>query len=178
VTTILFEPHADDSVLFACYTLLAHRPTVITVLGGETVGQVDAKTRQWESMMAMAHVGVPYICWNGSESAPDWSAIWTRMAHLDRDEKIDCVWAPLPEPVDGHDHHDRIGEAALSVFGDRCRFYATYRRGSARTQTDNEVIPEPDWPAKKFQAMSMYVSQINLPATRPWFSDWDREWVV
>ena len=115
--------------------------------------------------------------WRGWLDTPrEHHALCRKMAGLDDD--ITAVWAPMVE-ADGHEDHNLVGLAAADVFGDRCRFYATYKRGHGRTRTDHEVIPEPDWYAKKFKAMSHYISQINHPQMRPWFTtDWDREFVA
>lgn len=158
VIVILFEPHHDDAVLFACYTLLRHRPQVITVYG-EDSDRVD------ESAEAMTVLDVPYEAW------------FSRACEKMQKMVFDVVWAPMLE--DGaHEHHNEVSRMAAQVFGDRCRFYATYQRGHGRTRTDNEVIPEPGWYALKLKAMACYTSQINDPHMRPWFNDWEREWLA
>lgn len=179
--SILLEPHHDDAILFSCYTLLAEKPTVITVLGGESSQPTaDAERRQWESKAAMAHVGVPYAWWDLSEVKPDWQVALAAMEKLERDHAPERVWVPLVEQEDGHAQHDVIGEMALGVFGSRCWFYATYRRGGRRTQTLRERIPQSGWPSVKFRALACYISQIEIENTRPWFAADDclREWIA
>jgi len=171
VTVVFFEPHADDAVLFACYTLLRETPVVITVLGND-------EQRIWESKMAMHFLSLKWEAWRQDESNPDWEGIKEAMMGVTVQQGIERVWLPMPEHG-GHEHHDRVGEIGGSAFGPRARFYATYRRGEGRTRTDSEVVPQPSWPAVKFKAMGHYVSQINHPQMRPWFTtDWDREWVA
>ena len=159
-------------MLFACYTLLREKPVVVSVLdcGDE---------RSKETLMAMVGLDLPrWLEWPISERYPDWKRVKELMVSLRESENITSVWLPLPEPG-GQEDHNSVGEIGRLVFGDRCRFYATYRRGQGRTRTDNEVIPEPDWYATKFRAMSYYTSQINHPQMRPWFTtDWDREFVA
>ena len=171
MTVVFFEPHADDGVLFACYTLLRDKPFVITVLG-------DDQERIWESKMAMHFLSLKWSGWGQDEKTPDWDGIKEAMIGMSVQQGVERVWLPLPEQG-GHEHHTRVGEIGRSAFGTRARFYATYRRGEGRTRTDSEVVPQPSWPAVKFKAMGHYISQINHPHMRPWFTtDWDREWVA
>ena len=170
VTVVLFEPHPDDIVLFCCHTLMREQTQgpvkVITVFS-------EANHRAYETIAAMDSLNV--YDWLGWLDTPyEHHALCRKMAELD---DVTGVWAPMVE-VEGHLDHNLVGRAAEDVFGDRCRFYATYRRGQGRTRTDNEVTPEPDWYAKKFNAMSCYVSQINHPQMRPWFNDWEKEWIA
>ena len=182
--TLFFEPHhsPDDAVLFGSYTLLRLKPQVVTVLGRGQVQEkygIDGQTREAENAKALDVFGIPdWMSWLHSDVNPNWQAVSDDMRLYDITHQPEEVWAPLVEPESGHEQHDQVGSLAAEVFGGRCRFYATYRRGSGRTLTDNEVTPEPDWPAKKFKAMSFYVSQINLGNCRPWFAADDslREW--
>lgn len=187
MTVLLLEPHlqaVDDAVLFATYTLLRERPHVVTVCSDARVQErygIDGVERRYEGYRAMKSLSI------------DHDDLFLRDDDLDveylerslrvRDELLSpgIVWAPLPEEFDGHAQHDLVAQYAEKVFGrDRLRFYATYRRGSARTRTETEVTPEPHWPALKFKAMACYESQINLDNTRPWFAadDMLREWVA
>ena len=171
MTVVLFEPHSDDATLFSAFSVLRHEAFIVTVLG------VD-ETRYAETEAAAEVLGVQSMSLGFSEANPDWDKVGYRMERFDEGRMdVDQVFAPLEEEG-GHPHHNEVGLLAREIFGDRCRFYATYKRGHSRTRTDNEVIPEADWYAIKFAAMSCYVSQINHPQMRPWFNDWDREWVA
>ena len=173
MNTILFECHPDDSVLFSSFSVLRHQAFIVTVLGEDEV-------RYAETEAAAAVLGVQSMNLGFSETNPDWDKVGYRMERLDQTRMdVDLVFAPLEEE-EGHAQHNEIGLLAREMFGDRCRFYATYKRGHGRTRTDNEVAPEPDWYAKKFNAMSCYVSQIKHPQMRPWFCSDDclREWVA
>ena len=176
MTTVLFEPHHDDAVLFACYTLLRVQPHVVTVLS-----RTSDPSRRWETESAMECLGLGLPSqWDFPEKTADWDKVGYKMQDLDGSRlEIQHVWAPLVEDG-GHEDHNEVGRLASEIFAGRVSFYATYRRGFGRTRTDTEVIPEPDWSAIKFRAMSCYSSQINLASTRPWFaaSDMLREWVV
>ena len=172
MTVVFFEPHHDDLVLFCCHTLLREQmqgPVKVITVFSEDNQRAD------ETIAAMDSLDV--YDWRGWLDTPyEHNALCRIMAVLDGN--ITAVWAPMVEEG-GHIDHDLVGRAAENVFGLSCRFYATYQRGHGRTRTDNEVTPEPDWYAKKFNAMSCYVSQINHPQMRPWFTtDWDREFVA
>ena len=173
MTVVFFEPHHDDIVLFCCHTLLREQmkgPVKVVTVFSEDNHRAD------ETIAAMDSLDV--YDWRGWLDTPyELHAVGRKMVELDDD--VTAVWAPIVE-VDGHLDHNLVGWAAEDVFKDRCRFFATYRRGQGRTRTDHEVIPEPDWYAKKFRAMSCYTSQINHPQMRPWFASDDmlREWTA
>lgn len=114
---------------------------------------------------------------NFSDENPDWKQVEDHLFMLDAAHLPEIVLAPMYE-VGGHCQHNALALAAIEVFGGRCRGYATYKRGHTRTQTDFEVPHEPEWPAKKLRAMACFASQINLANTRPWFSNWDREFMA
>jgi LmbE family N-acetylglucosaminyl deacetylase len=179
--SVLLEPHHDDGCLFAAYTILRERPDVITVMGQAKVQErygISELERAEESTQAMRVLQAnSWRSWRHSDVNPSQEAIVDDMLRLNTVLHPKVVWAPLWEK-DGHEQHNLVSILAERVFGRRCGFYATYKRGSGRTRTVDEVTPEPDWPALKFQAMACYASQINLENTRPWFSDWDREWVA
>lgn len=180
---VLLEPHYDDAVLFASYTLLKEKPTVITVLGGDTVQEPEITARQranenWRALSIL--LDSPNYEWDHSERNPDWEMVVAQMIDVRIELSPDVIWVPLMED-DGHEQHNEVSREAIIIFGaERCRFYATYRRGSGRTRTDNEVIPEPGWRAKKYAAMACFASQIEIENTRPWFCSDDclREWIA
>ena len=187
MTVVLFEPHLDDAVLFASYTLLQHRPVVVTVLGDNRVQErygITSDVRRREHASAMRVLGIESAVWAFRDDIQDWDEISDSVGSLRNGAhlyaEITQVWAPLPE-VRGHEQHTAIAQIVERTF-DRSitSFYATYRRGDRRTRTETEVIPEPHWPALKMRAMACYTSQINLENTRPWFAadDMLREWVA
>ncbi len=190
MTVLLLEPHLqaiDDAVLFASYTVLREKPLVLTVCSDARVQErfgIFGVTRRNESEKALGRLGIGVFSDWYPLGVPDTGTsceeIVERLVSFGPGERVatpDVVWAPMWEHG-GHEDHNAVNQAAVHLFGDRCRFYATYRRGSTRTRTEHEVIPEPEWFARKLRAMACYESQINLSPTRPWFDDWSREWVA
>lgn len=181
MSAILFSPHQDDAVLFACWTLLAHDPLVVTVLASQLQEDrgtgISNDTRVTEDCCAFAELGVAdWTQWPYLDSAPDWDAVGSAMRLLDERLGPSLVFAPAPEP-DGHDQHNAIGNLAADVFGSRVTGYLTYRRGHGRSRSDREVAFEPSWPALKLGALACYRSQIMEPSTRDWFLELSlREW--
>lgn len=176
---ILLAPHNDDESLFASYTLMREKPLVVVCfypVRQERDG-IFASDRIGETSEAMAVLGCDFEQWSSPDNLVEVPLLGGEiMAATDR---YDHCWAPLPEP-DGHEQHNLVGQLAVQAFGvERTTFYATYRRGYARTETGVEVVPWAGWRALKLRALSCYSSQIDLPATRPWFTvGWDREWVL
>ena len=181
---IFLSPHNDDETLFGAYTLLRYRPHVVVCYSGHVQKQygISAETRENETRLALqdGRLGCSYSqgSWPDTEPFHVADGILAQLRGYTSKESTwvpDRVFAPAVEDG-GHAQHNLIGELADIVFGDKVTHYLTYVRGQTRTRSDNEVPFEPDWPARKFQAMACYTSQINLGNTRPWFSDWDREW--
>lgn len=183
VTSILLDPHGDDAILFACFTLLRHRPHVVCVLRSQL--QEDRRTgigyqeRELETAAAFGILGIgAWEQWRHLDSRPSWEAVRDEMRTLEQTWQPEQVFAPAFE-AGGHDDHNAIAKVAADVFGpDRIVAYLTYRRGSARSDWGAEVEPEPDWIALKHRALACFVSQIREPTTRPWFMEGLREWVA
>lgn len=180
---VFFEPHHDDAVLFACYQLLRLKPLVVTVFGDAQAQEprVTAVQRTTEQLCAMDLLDLSWVGWSFPDTTKDAPLVRGAIAeamrqHLDADLVIFPLWEE-----GGHEQHNIVAEVAATVFGGKewIRF-ATYRRGSGRSRTDIEVVAEDDWPARKFEAMACYRSQITLESTRPWFCSDDclREWVA
>lgn len=183
MTIVLLEPHHDDAVLFASYTMLREHPTLVTVFGFAQAQErygISAATRDHENIEAMKLLEPDgWKTLNHSDLQANENAIIDDLLRLNTVLHPKVVWAPMFE-IDGHEQHNLVAKCAEIAYPGRVRFYATYSRGSRRTQTDNEVIPEPEWPALKMKAMACYTSQINLDNTRPWFAadEMLREWVA
>lgn len=181
---VLFEPHHDDAALFAAYTVLQRKPTVVTVMGeahAQTKYGITKAIRDAEALRALRELGVTeWIAWGHTDVSPNLDAIVSDMERFRLSRIPDEVWVPLHEEG-GHEHHNLVHEAARMTFGSEVmRRYATYRRGSTRTRTENEVTPGLYDPARKMRAMACYESQINLGNTQPWFAAEDmlREWIA
>lgn len=170
---VLFEPHSDDGVLFAAFSLIRYRPTLITVLSSvkqDRLG-VSQMVRAAETVAACVELGIAdFRQWLYPDDGPDWDAVEAAMRVVDDIDQPEIVFAPAVEDG-GHEQHSRVGEIASRVFGDRVLSYCTYVRGSLRTRTSSEVPFEPEWVAQKLRAMACYRSQIGLSSTLPWFID-------
>lgn len=183
MTALLLDPHGDDGVLFAAFTIMKHRPHVAVCLRSqlqESRGTgITAAEREAETGAALAILDVPaWEQWPIRDDRPDWVAVARLMEQTRDDVKPDVVFAPEFE-VGGHDHHNAVAEIAARVFGPKLIVsYLTYVRGSARSDWATEVVPEPDWIVRKHRALACFESQVREPSTRPWFMDSLREWVA
>lgn len=165
---LLLAPHNDDCELFACYTAIRYRPHVIICLRSERMAassyplpHIDHETREAETAEAMSLLGLEWTQWTFGDGDPDWDAVDAAMRRL---EYIDGrVFAPAVEDG-GHPHHNRIGDLARRVFGDRLTAYTTYTNGTVRSK-GAPVAFEPGWPDLKRQAIDCYRSQIDHPMT-------------
>jgi LmbE family N-acetylglucosaminyl deacetylase len=191
MNTLFLSPHADDSTLFGAYTLLRHKPTLVICLyskiqglrGGPMHGTRAAEEEEASKVLGVEDLrmlsvpdGLEFVPYESGARGEMLEHLRFEFRHLDEDVCPDRVFAPVVYDTLGHFDHDMIGTLARDIFGDRVTYYHTYRRGSARERSETQVSQEPHWPAIKFQAMACYASQINLDNTRPWFSDWDKEW--
>lgn len=179
--SLLLAPHNDDEVLFACYTILRHRPDVIVCMGGYGQAGIDMAERVRETRDAMVVLGhEAWRMWPYRDDRPDWGSMRASLQAWEEPDSMwhyDTVFAPAVEEG-GHEQHNQVGQIALDVFGsEKVIGYTTYRRGYGRTIGSVEVDPEDGWTSLKLRAMACYRSQIDLPATRPWFVDETiREW--
>jgi LmbE family N-acetylglucosaminyl deacetylase len=172
VTVVAFEPHQDDVVLFASFLAQQHAARVITVLESHVQAgrglPISQQQRLRENAAAMQELGLTLEQWAFRDDRPDWDAIEQQMVALDRREKPELVLAPAVEPG-GHEHHNRVGEAARFVFGDdRVQPYLSYRRGHARSE-GAKVGFTGDQLARKLRALACFRSQMCEPSTQPWF---------
>lgn len=172
---VLFSPHNDDAALFAAYTLLRHRPHVVTVLRSELQWQrglgITAAQRQLEDDCAFRVLGLDsWAQWPYSDVDPDWGGVENAMRILDERVQPETVFAPAPE-LGGHDDHNQVGDLAEKVFGaDRVAWFLTYRRGEGRS-VGVPVDFQGGWGELKQAALDCYVSQIAEPSTAAWFAD-------
>ena len=176
MTKLLLEPHQDDSVLFATWTLLREKPHVITVLRSQI--QEDRGTgitneqRMAENACALGILGVTHEQWQYPDTNPNWEAIYDDLDAYRPAPEV--VWVPAYERG-GHNDHNTLSNIAAGVFPGRVRYYLTYVRGQMRTR-GVEVPYEPEWPLLKLQALACFRSQILEPSTREWFLDEQREY--
>jgi LmbE family N-acetylglucosaminyl deacetylase len=174
---MLLAPHHDDETLFAAYTCLRHRPTVVVCTEAHRLEYADFDVRKAECHAATTVLGVRMMQLWGvrDDDLFDNERLLSELRLLDRDATIGRVWAPAVEHK-GNDHHNAVGEAAAAVFGGRVTSYLTYANGK-RSCSTAEVPFHPSWPAVKLRALACYESQVAHPATAPWFIDNTlREW--
>lgn len=178
MTHLLLSPHADDETLFAAYTCIRERPQIVVVF--QDPDPRLRAIRQQEAMCAAERMGCPWPkTWPSFIEGQKQSRSTERQLreHLESKAGAETVWAPAPL-LGGHEEHTLVGQAAREVFGDRVRYYHTYRRGEGRTI--GELVPyEPEWVAIKMEAMACYSSQIRIADRQGWFThDWVEEFYV
>lgn len=174
---LLLAPHNDDEALFAAFTCLRYKPHVAVCLRSFKQDR-NWQRRELETSKAMRLLGCTWEQWDIPDNAPNWpfvKALVERAAW-----KYDRCFAPYPRfswngwtgsgdvPPDGVCQHDRIGEIAQTVFGDRYTGYLTYTK--AGKDVHGDPVPfEPEWPLLKLQALLCYESQIRRPEIVPHF---------
>lgn len=170
---LLLSPHNDDEALFAAYTLLRHRPLVLTCLdGARKASYPTVSQRVAESAAAMTMLGCDYDhLWIPVDDRGWQEEVESRVALRGIDPEH--VWAPFPEP-DGHRHHNRLGELATRLWPGRVSFYSTYTHTDAtgvRRSTQGSPVPyENGWPELKRRALDCYRTQIEREGTRMHFT--------
>lgn len=162
-TAIFLSPHNDDAALFGAFTVLRHRPLVVTVLRSRVQERygITAAERELEDAAAMKVLGAGgWQQWTFEDADPNWSKVRAALRGLG---DVDLVFAPAIED-DGHGQHNRIGELADEVFGpDKVTHYLTYTRKNGKSTAGILVEAEPDWMALKLQALACYRSQVDNP---------------
>lgn len=187
--TLLLAPHADDETLFAAFTILKFVPDIAVVHVPRD--DDEQRERMSELRQALVELGVgTAVHWVGGYEGEQCHSLrsWLEQrcpprsiherAQSDDVVYFDHVFAPAVER-DGHVEHNRVGKAALEVFGeDRVTSYLTYTRTGGRSRDGREVPYEPEWIARKLCALAAYRSQHAHPARAPWFVDLIdlREW--
>jgi LmbE family N-acetylglucosaminyl deacetylase len=167
MSAILFAPHGDDESLFAAYTCMRERLHVI-VCSQDANPDVRRK-RSIETTNAISILGCSHQEWPMSAADINWNQArelaqaWAKM-------DPPRVYAPAVHPQ-GHEQHNRVGELALEVYGDKVIPYCTYAPRGQRQIGEIEVIPSADEISRKLRAIACYRTQIENPPTRPWFFD-------
>lgn len=163
---VLFEPHADDAALFAAFSMIRHRPRVVTCFGSDG-DYGDTETRHQESVAAAAILGAgPVEQWDGRD-------LIEKMRTLDANLRPARVFAPSPDT--SHPDHLATAVAARSVFGERLTQYETYNV-VGKVRGDNPVPFEPGWVELKRRALACYQTQINHPRASLFFTWPIDEW--
>jgi len=160
---LLLEPHPDDAVLFAAYTLLEHSPLVMVCYPGAP-RHGSPETRLAETGAAMRLLGCDWL-------PPPAGDLEATLALYDPER----VWAPLPEPG-GNSDHNTVGNLAVSLWPGKVTYYTTYTDDG---RTTGEPVEKRDgWEALKMRALACYRSQLEHSATRPHFERGLDEYVV
>lgn len=179
---LLLAPHNDDETLFASFLCLRYQPHVVICFRSERMADpnypggmpVDAKTRRFETAMAMKTLGCNWSQWEIPDTVTEPEIVephfWA-LRDLAGQDDWDMVIAPAIEDG-GQFQHNMIGELATSVFLDVPRIhYLTYTSDGGRSRGLIEVGFEPEWIALKLHALACYKSQAAHPATRSHFID-------
>ena len=189
---ILFAPHNDDETLFAFYQMLRLRPLVVVVTRSyrqehEQHGPSHER-REEETHRVCELVDVPYVQWSYPDTRVSWQHVAVSMDMLVEQERPDTIIAPAIEDG-GHEDHNALGAIVQERILRRSSWttvtnlvsYLTYRRGHGRSTDGDEVEATDDERTLKLQAMGLYLSQAEHPATAPWFDPNQygdlREWV-
>jgi LmbE family N-acetylglucosaminyl deacetylase len=164
---LILSPHNDDVVLFATFTLLRESPHIAVVLDSYVQvqrGHADCtpEVRRREDSTALVGVlGCRDLSFLGfRDDQPDWNGIKAELQHrYQQRNDIDLVYAPFPE-INGHDHHNRVGEIAHMLWPGRVKFYTTYtNKGKSR----GVFVPyQPEWVLLKLRALACYETQVTL----------------
>lgn len=180
MTALLLAPHYDDETLFAAYTVIRHAPHVLTCMGDAQIqasrGGPSCEERRAESVTACQILGADSHSWLPvRDDVPDAEALESLLREF-AVTSWDVVFAPAWEDG-GHDDHNLVADLAGHIFGDVTR-YMTYRRGYGRSESPHEAQVERGYRSVKLMAMACYSSQIELDSCRPWFNNWEREFLL
>lgn len=156
---ILLSPHNDDESLFASAILNRERPHVIFVTDGikhESKG-ISRYTRRLESIKAMAVFNLPVTFLGLWDTGIDKLAL----AHLLSGFDPDVVYAPFPDPEGNIDHYE-VGIIAREIWGDKVRYYSTYKLHDLTPQGDVEIKLTEREQDMKEKALACYPSQVAI----------------
>ena len=162
---ILVQPHSDDAVLFACWTLLRVKPLVVTVFDGHVQQMrglpITPKMRRDEDKAAMEILGLPEPIYLGftDDSEPSDGAIFNRLCQCVRGLSDQDLYIPMEESG-GHAQHNLVWLACECL--PHTKAYLTYTTRGKSTSA-NEVPFEPEWIGLKLRALACFESQW-LPA--------------
>lgn len=182
MTALLLSPHYDDETLFAAYTVIRHQPHVLTCMGDAQIqksrGGPSCEERRAESFTACSILGADGHSWLPvRDDTPDAEALEALLREFS-EMKFDVVFAPAAEEG-GHEDHNLVARVANDIWGGRnVTPYLTYRRGYGRSDYGVEVPVDRGYRSVKLMAMACYSSQIELDSCRPWFNDWEKEWLL
>ncbi len=178
---ILIAPHGDDEVLFAAFTCMRARAHVI-ICSHDPDPEVR-KVRSLETTNAIQILGCSHHEIPMSSADMDWGALRSKLEPWNSTALVastpDTIYAPAVHE-EGHEQHNRVGEIAIELFGDKVVPYLTYAPRGQRQTDGHEVVPTADEIQRKLRALACYRSQIEHPSTRAWFFELLdlREWLA
>lgn len=158
-SVVLFSPHADDEALFASFTILRYRPSVvICYLSSRDYGSTDDRLAESREAVELLGGG-PVEQWDGED-------IVEQMRALDQRMRPTMVFAPSRQA--SHPDHVAVADAAARVFGDRLVRYHTY---DADGKVRGAPVPfEPEWISHKLRGLARYQTQIMHPRASQFFT--------
>ncbi len=169
MSSILLSCHDDDSALFAAFTCLRERPTVVVVTDSRVQparGEkgCSAEERAAETEAAHAILGCQTIRLGLRDDALTLKDVKSALSAL---SGADVVYTPALEG--GHPHHDMVSVAAERVFGaDKLRCYSTYSKMSQYRDADLRPVgtTEIEWTRPEYElkrrALMCYESQMRV----------------
>ena len=160
---LLLSPHSDDAILFATYTILREKLTVVTITHSTLQGG-NGNERILEDYKAMKILGVPVIFLGIDEDILNEKILSEKLSMLGLSSE---VWIPEIEE-NGNPQHNLISKVAKKLFW-KCHTYKTYTGLEDRT-IGKEIIPTDKELELKKRAMKCYVTQILNPMTSHYFS--------
>lgn len=159
---LLISPHPDDECLFASYTILREKPTVIIVTFPTLQGD-NGFERLMESYNAMSILGAEVKFLRIKEHEMRLNTLKEAFKKLYTEDTV-----YLPEYEGGNPHHDLVNIAGKAIFPN-IKTYKTYT-GFEDRSIGEEVIPTPEELELKKKAMACYKSQIKNPLTAHYFN--------
>jgi len=179
---LLLAPHNDDEALFASFTCIREKPSVVVVTDSwiqfDRGDGITAEQRKKESEEAMAilgcsvsFLGIPdNTLGNNKKSREVLRAQFKKFSP-------DVVYAPAIQG--GNKHHDLVGLVALECFPNVLQ-YTTYSKQSLYTKGEVEIVPTPGEFELKERALACYKTQQAHPWTAPHFAavEGKSEWLI
>jgi len=166
MSAILIQPHDDDAVLFACWTILRHKPLVVTVFDsyvqpGRGIPGTMAAERAQETAMACSILNVPWLRLGFRDDDITVTSEQIRSRLSNALELHDEVFLPAIE-AHGHPQHNLVAECMRGHqrYHERYLTYTTEGKSTSCT----EVPFEPEWVALKLRALAEFKSQFQPAA--------------
>lgn len=171
---LFISPHPDDETLFGAFTLMREKPLVViatdSYIQQNRGDNITPQQRFQESVNAMKILGCPIVRLGIRDDIANELALIDKLACF---KNFDKVYAPGLQG--GNPVHDMVALASEKVFkshpGVEFIQYSTYAKGEWKTVGSKEIIPTDEEAKTKLQALTCYVSQIELPSTTQHFEE-------